>query len=104
MRKILDLLLRRAPRPPVDPLADLRQPVSDEDYWRLKREWQQEDMLDALRDGEHFIPMHANAAAGRGLSITYLCDMGLMKIVKVTPGGIRFAPTRKGAAYLREHS
>lgn len=101
MRKLLARLLRRSVR---EPLAELRQPVPDEDYWRLRREQHEADMLDALRDGEHFLSYHTNVAAGRGRTVHDLCDQGLMDLTRVTPRGAHYAPTLKGVAYLRERS
>jgi hypothetical protein len=103
MKKLLSRLLGALLKPR-DPLADLRVEPVGEDYWRLRAEWQAQDQLDALAEGEHVICGYTNVAYGtRGYSLHALRLAGLMYSTSETglpgeSGRFRYRLTPAGRA------
>lgn len=85
-----------------DALAALRVEPTEDQRIILRSEWQQCDMLDALKAGEHVISDYTNVAYGtRGYSLMALAREGLMRC-EPYPNGWRYVPTAKGREFVED--
>lgn len=90
-----------------DPIAALRQEPTSDEQWALRREWFENDKLDALREGTHELSGYSNVAMGRGYTLQLLLHDGLMRCemqmgLPGDGGRYVYTVTAAGRRYLAE--